>query len=201
MKRILSIFLVLMIVFSVSCGNNKTEQKETETTTEATTEPELVKPELKDTLKLEYDVEIDASFEISNEDYQKYNEIIDYLNAYPDKSEDVLYQELAQQYGEAVEELQDFTWENMDAAIARDNASSFVKPEIVDALATQFLNDNLKEKPDIKEIKSIVQPAGSISTVKFNNDNEAIIKFEFSDTYEKAIVFQLKINKKNIDLD
>lgn len=58
--------------------------------------------------------------EISDSDYAKYNYIIDYLNKYPNKTEDVLFKELASYYGQSSDKLRDFMNTHMENAIKRD---------------------------------------------------------------------------------
>ncbi|MCQ4921563.1 hypothetical protein NE686_00575 [Tissierella carlieri] len=215
MKRIILVLLVLSLVFSiVACGggsgdsdvagtNDATEQDKViqdETTKQIKEDDQIIK----DDIVVVFETGIEAEFSISDEDYNKYNEIMYYLNKYPEKSEAALFEELAETYGESPEELTNFINDNMQDAIARDMAGNTVVEEDIDNLVSKFVEENIVgESVSVNSIDSETQGVGSISNIDLEvdgNRHNLIVKFRFSNDYKTAEVIQVKVDGLNINL-
>lgn len=159
---------------------------------------------IKDDVVIEFETGVEAEFSISNEDYNKYNEILDYMNENYEKSEAELFEELAVIYGESAESLNSFILDNMQNAINRDMVGNTLTIEDIDNLVNKFIGENIiGESVIINSIDSEIQGVGSISHADIKVDEQeykVIVKFNFSDDYKTADVIQVKIDNKNIDL-
>lgn len=158
----------------------------------------------KDSLQTRFETGIAASFGISDADYNKYKDIMDYLNKYPQKSEAELFEELAGKYGTSATELRNFMNANMEAAIKRDQAKTAVKTSDVDNLVKKFFEANAATEYSITTIQSEIQGTGTISKIRFTSggsSHDAILKFRFLDGYKTAYVLQLKIDNVDIPLE
>lgn len=187
MKRIILILSVLCLVFSIIACDGGSGDKI-----------------IKDDIVVVFETGIEAGFSISDEDYNKYNEIMNYLNKYPEKSEATLFEELSKTYGESSEELASFINDNMLAAIARDMASNTVTEEDINNLASKFVKENIVgNSVSVNSIDSESQGIGAISHIDLKvdeKDHNLIVKFSFSDDYKTAEVVQIKIDGINITL-
>ena len=195
MKRLVGMLALILLLLAVSsCESAQTYMP---------TESEAL---LKETLTLSFDASVPVNRGgISDEDYKKYNNILSYLNKYPKKSEDSLFAELAELYGESSETLKKFMNDNMIKAIQRDQAASAaVSKNEVQRLTEAFLQAN------INGLEGVVSTADAdisitgqraVSTIRFERggrNHEAIIKFEFDSESQTARVYQLKIDGSNI---
>ncbi|WP_147803870.1 hypothetical protein [Alkalicoccus halolimnae] len=175
----------------------------------AANEEDIFNPEI--TADFTTDIDEPES-DISEENYKKYNDVMDYLAAYPDKSEEVLFGELAGEYGESVDELREFMSSHMDAAIAYDvgRSTNEVSIEESDVKSTikAFFYENVQEPSllDINENQADVQITNlrTLSEGEFEYAGEKfdyILKTEYTGDFQQVSVFQLKVNGVNIDLD
>lgn len=173
-------------------------------TEETPKEPQQNEKIIKDDVVIEFETDVESEFSISYEDYNKYNEIMDYMNENYEKSEEELFEELAVTYGESAESLKSFILDNMQNAINRDMVGNTLTIEDIDNLVNKFIGENIiGESVIINSIDSEIQGVGSISHVDLKVDEKeykVIVKFNFSDDYKTAEVIQVKIDNKNIDL-
>lgn len=219
MKKTLIVFIMLSVsIFLVGCSDTEKEvQSSKETSNEATTETVTKVTNEKDILKSNIITSFTTDMDepesaISEENYKKYNEIMDYLNKYPTKEEDVLFKELESVYDQSSDELSDFINANMQNAIAYDSGKTInnvtLEESDIKVNIKVFFNENVKNidlldiDPDqadvqITNLRSISKGEFSYGTSKFNY----IIKIEYTGDFQEVNVFQLKINEINIDLD
>jgi|SRR5699024_9718080 len=150
--------------------------------------------------------------QISEEDYKKYRDIMDYLYEYPDKEEDVLFKELESEYNESSEELQKFVNDNMTNAIAYESGKSTnnvtLKESDIKSSIEKFFKENVsnKDKLEINTDKAEVEMTNLRSISKgellYNNHSyDYIIKTEHDIDLQKVEIFQLKMNEENIDFE
>lgn len=160
---------------------------------------------LKENIVTSFKTGIKAEFPISDEDYQKYTEIMNHLNSNPGKSETELFNELPERYSESVVDLSHFINSNMQNTTSRSMANNTVTEKDVNKLVRKFIRKNISGKfGRIKSIETKVQGIGSISDVDLKSGRDRhklIIKFRFSNDYKTATVFQFKIDNKNINLN
>lgn len=206
MKRIFILLLIVSLLFSITActsDNSSEAANQVEVVQEDDREVEE-KPIIKDNFSITFETEIEADFDISDEDYKKYNDIMDYLYDFPEKSEDELFKELAETYGETAEKLKRFMSDNMEGAITRDMVGNTLKVEDVDNLVNKFVAENIiGDSISVKSINTEIQGVGSISHVDLEvngNKHILIFKLRFSDDYKTAEVIQVKIDEINIDL-
>lgn len=154
----------------------------------------------------------DMEREISDEDYELYNEVMDILNSDWSRSEDEILEEIAPNYSMTASELKQFLNDNMEAAINRSmgktKSATANKPDFIELIsyaetiledATEMPVDVSTREPDwdISEVglryvlESVVDIDGTPTNV--------IVKIEFDDDkYESYTVFQLKVNGVDI---
>lgn len=98
MNKILKIFVVLSVfIFIVGCSDPEKEEQ----LSDEITEKDIFKPNIITSFTTDI---AEPEPAISKEDYKKYNEIMDYLNKYPDREVDV-FKEVESVYGESSDEL------------------------------------------------------------------------------------------------
>lgn len=141
-------------------------------------------------------------YDISNDDYEKYTEIMDYLWEYPSKSEKILYEELAVTYNESASDLKEFVMNTMVSAINRDqgrtSSGSFaVEEEFNLAVISKFFETNATNIQVIKE--SVVMDKGLLNVLvkgKFllqEKEYDFIIKIRYSSDLQTITIFDLKV--------
>lgn len=141
-------------------------------------------------------------YDISNEDYEKYTEIMDYLWEYPSTSETILYEELAVTYNESASDLKEFVMNTMVSAINRDqgrtSSGSFaVDEEFNLAVISKFFETNAINIQVIKE--SVVMDKGLLNVLvkgKFllqEEEYDFIIKIRYSSDLQTITIFDLKV--------
>lgn len=189
-------------------------QGETESMSEVKS-PEQNTLTVNDVIQIKYDTGFNlvVDYGISDEDYNLYNEIMDYLYAYPDKSEDELYEELGAKYNKTASELKQFTIDNMQNAIKRkmgnSSAGSGISNEQIIECAksvisatvennTYFSNSTGDWEISNTGLRYLIKT--SFGIIPSSYTEEAIVKIEFSDNYNSFELFQLKYNGINIDL-
>lgn len=185
-KKIFSLILVLIILLS-GCESSKETTKET-------TVNDLVNSDI----VIEFETGTAKSTDEGT--IVKYNDIMDYLYASPDKSEDELFEELAKQYGETADELKDFINSNMQAVNGSSLAENITDKETMEKITKQFFEANIDG--ELNNIDVELQGIGVISKFNFENeeDHSGVVKFEFSEDGSKAIVTQIKIDDHNISV-
>jgi len=172
------------------------------------TERDILKSDIKTSFKTNIEK---PQHTITKEDYKKYNDIMKYLNQYPEKDEDTLFKELESVYGEPAADLKKFINSTMQDAIDYDsgktiNDVSLEEQDIKNSTAI-FFKKNVKDadlldidsnKADvtITNLRAISKGELSYDSIKFNY----ILKTEFTGDLQETNVFQLKINEINIDL-
>lgn len=151
-------------------------------------------------------------YKINDEDYKKFNNIMNYLDTHYNVDEDILYEQLALSYGESPESLKAFIGANMSNAIDRDfgvteNNVKIGDNEITNAVVTFFETNVIDERLlDISTNDTDVVSSTGLRGVTHGellydgHMYEYIIKTEFSNDFKKVNVFQLKIDGLNIDL-
>lgn len=185
-KKIFSLILVLIILLS-GCESSKETTKET-------TVNDLVNSDI----VIEFETGTAKSTDEGT--IVKYNDIMDYLYASPDKSEDELFEELAKQYGETADELKDFINSNMQAVNGSSLAENITDKETMEKITKQFFEANIDG--ELNNIDVELQGIGVISKFNFENeeDHSGVVKFEISEDGSKAIVTQIKIDDHNISV-
>jgi len=202
-NAIIAIALAIALTGCASLGTATTYQttkKQTDTVPDNMLKEKLI-------LELNTGIKKDNGKGISDADFKKYNEIMDYLYKYPDKSEQILFLELANKYNQSASELKAFVNANMEGAIARDKGEQIVSQSDVIRLSEAFLKNNINPNAgaftvETRDISASITGTRAICTIPFSlsdSAHEAIIKFEFTDNYQTVKVFQLKIDGKNID--
>ena len=185
-KKIFSLILVLIILLS-GCESSKETTKETA---------------VNDLVNSDIVIEFETGTAKSTDEgtIVKYNDIMDYLYASPDKSEDELFEELAKQYGETADELKDFINSNMQAVNGSSLAENITDKETMEKITKQFFEANIDG--ELNNIDVELQGIGVISKFNFENeeDHSGVVKFEFSEDGSKAIVTQIKIDDHNISV-
>lgn len=184
-KKAISLMLILMILLT-GCGSSKETTKET-------TVNDLVNS------NIVTEFETGTTKSVDEATIKKYNDIMDYLYALPDKSEDECFEELAEQYKETSDELKNFINSNMQAVTGSSLAENITDKETMEKITKQFFDANING--DLKDIDAELQGIGVISKFNFENetDHNGIVKFEFSEDGSKAIVTQIKIDDHNIN--
>jgi hypothetical protein len=190
---------------------NEEEETNTITGEEETVEKEkdIFNTEMTTTFTTNID---EPESEISEENYEKYNDIMDYLVSYPDKPEEDLFEELAGEYNESADELQEFMRTHMDDVIAYDfgQSTNDVSIEESDVKSTikDFFNENVEDSSllDIDENQADVEITNlrTLSKGEFEYAGDPfdyILKTEYTGDFQQVGVFQLKVNGVNIDLD
>jgi hypothetical protein len=178
-------------------------------------EPEEVDEELeledymKDKFTLKFETGLDLSGGISDEDYEKYNSIMDELTADWDRSEQEIYADIADEYNSTAEELEAFMNENSNAVLERDfKGGASIDEEDMNEFVSLFMNENFNAEIEISNIESSMTSYRAISHFDFKilDDNydethSAILNYEYdvNNNYKTASVFQFKIDEKNID--
>lgn len=206
MRRISKLLVLFLLVAITACS----APKPTRTSPPVTAAPILSRQQYLAnslTLTLETKTKFDAETIISDENYDKYNTIMDYLYANSSVSEDVLYKELEVILNESAEELQAFVSANMAAAIDRNlSGGDLTESDILD-LTQLFFEKNMivdagSWKLDRNGADVSITGRRALATVTFyvyEQPHKAIVKYEFSSDYKMADVFQLKIDGENID--
>lgn len=199
MKKVILISLVLSLAFSTAACSGNSGDNDVAGVNDITGEKQIIK----DYILIVFETGIETEFSISDEDYNKYNEIMDYLNENYERSEPELFEELAKIYGESPEELNSFVNDNMQNAILRDMAGNTVTEDNVDNLVNKFIEENIiGDNVLVNSIDSKTPGIGAISHVDLEvdgNEHNLIVKFQFSDDYKIAEVIQIKIDGFNID--
>lgn len=150
--------------------------------------------------------------EISDEDYELYNEVMDILNSDWSRSEDEILEEIAPNYSMTASELKQFLNDNMEAAINRSmgktKTATANKPDFIELIsyAETVLEDATEMPVDVstRETDWDVSEAGLRYVLESVVDidgtpTDVIVKIEFDDDkYENYSVFQLKINGVDI---
>lgn len=94
--------------------------KNSDETNETEKEP-IYKLKISNPLKLVQETGLpQPKYKISDEDYKKHADIMNYLYKYPNKSEKELFKELESVYNESAESLDAFIRDTMQAAVDRD---------------------------------------------------------------------------------
>lgn len=141
-------------------------------------------------------------YDISNEDYEKYTAIMDYLWKFPSTSETILYEELAVTYNESASDLKEFVMNTMVSAINRDqgrtSSGSFaVDEEFNLVVISKFFETNATNIQVIKE--SVVMDKGLLNVLvkgKFllqEEEFDFIIKIRYSSDLQTITIFDLKV--------
>ncbi|MEG0361925.1 MAG: hypothetical protein RR532_08355 [Erysipelothrix sp.] len=149
-------------------------------------------------------------FAISDEDYALYNKIFDYISKYMDKTEAELYKELAPSYDMTAEQMSKFMNDNLKNVIDRDAGKTTGGLEVTETDLRTLGGTVLKEiSKDAENIKYAIQAwtaekTGNRVIVKgqfmyLDETHDVIIKYELSEDYQTAKVFQVKIDEINID--
>lgn len=192
-------FIGLISILLVSCN---------------TTEPNEI---IKTNAETDFDTSVQKNNEfnstgISDEDYEKYNEIMDYLYANPNVSEDKLFQELESTYNQSAQELKNFLQEKRMDVIDRDNGKTtegeekLNKNDVTNNIE-DFFNKNVEDtdllelstsSADVEITNSRALAKGELKYDKQKFDY--ILKLEYHNDFQNAEVFQLKIDNEDISL-
>jgi hypothetical protein len=189
-KRILKSFVVLLTsIVIVGCSSER----------------EILKSDIVTDYSLDIEVENEI---ISQEDYEKYNDILDYLQENLDKSEAVLFTELETVYDEPASELMDFMNENMEKAIAYDFAEDRIKRSDIEDFTKEFFYENVNDISllDMDDDRITLQLTGqrALVTGEFLYDNEHflyVMKMEFNKGFQQVSIFELRLNDVEIVFD
>ena len=168
---------------------------------------------LKEDFTLEFSTLIPPpQYAITEEEYEKYNRILEYLNSNPDKSEDELFKDLEQEFGDTSANLKSFVNANMQNAIDYDmgraiNEETLAKSDVIETVKQFFIEnvENNKElKVEVQESDIELTNLKAVATSNFtyeDKDYEYILKVEYTEDLQTAKVFQLKVNGVDIDLE
>jgi len=148
------------------------------------------------------------NYSISDEDYKKYTEIMDYLWEYPSKSDTELYKELAPRYNTTAEKLDEFIMNVMSDAINRDqgrgsDGSFVVKDEYLEEVLQKFFDINFTNiNVNENEIVSEKGLLNILSTGVLNYNNKEfnfIIKTEVSSDLKEFTIYDFKVDDIILD--
>lgn len=204
-KKMFSVFLIVCALILTGCSSTTVKSDEDSAASPLATKEGLSLLSLPLTLEFETGLQVQYS-SISDEDYKKYNDIMDYLSSATDMvEEDELLIELEDVYGESAEELSQFLSDKMLAAIQRDVGDGLIEENDVIKITRAFFEENFQAETENHIIDITVFPMKKANaTVTFDansSSHEALIKFEFNDDITIATVYQFKLDGRNIDLD
>lgn len=226
MKKLLcSIVIIALFMLGACDSSNNTGDDSKVNETKSSKESELTEKEKledknikeKDILKSKPTVVFATNIEaltspIGEEEYKKYNEIMDYLYDHPEKEEDLLFKELESIYNESAEELNAFIQSNMQDVInyemGKSEAGAILEENDIQHVISEFFQENA-QNPSILEIDPVksdidITALRAIAKGEFKYGGKTfnyIIKTEHTKDLKSVEVFQLKINKYNIDFN
>ncbi|GEL07087.1 hypothetical protein [Salisediminibacterium halotolerans] len=189
------------------------EENEEENNEEEEEEIEHVDDIFKSDITLDFDTDMEEpEAEISKEEYEKHNEIMDYLYANPEQSEQELYAELESDYDKSADELEEFIEENYEEVIAYDSGDSANDVSIEDTevknTSKEFFSENVKDEDrlsiDEEQAEVTVTNRRTISEGSFTyaeEDYDYILNTEYTEDFQSVSAFQLKVDEINIDLE